>query len=107
MSTNGEERTDIVILVDEEGNEHNFALVDKFQVDTKDYAVLVPIIYLEDDEEGDEIDFEDEAYIFRIDLDQGEETLVEVEDESEWNEVASVWEDRLQVLEYEDEEEPI
>ncbi len=107
MSTNGEERTDIVILVDEEGNEHNFALVDRFQVDIKDYAVLVPVIYLDDDEEGDEIDFEDEAYIFRIDLDEGEETLVEVEDESEWNEVASVWEERLQVLEYEDEEEPI
>ena len=50
-------------------------------------------------------DLEDEAYIFRIDVDEGEETLVEVDDETEWNEVAAVWEERVQNVEYEDDEE--
>ncbi len=105
MSDNGEEKTDIVVLVDEEGNEHDFALVDRFQVDLYEYAILVPVLYLEEDEEDDTIDLEDEAFIFRIDLDEGEEMLIEVEDEIEWNQVAAVWEERVQSIEYEDDED--
>lgn len=105
MNDNGEERTDIVVLVDEDGNEHDFALVDRFQVDLYEYAILVPVLYLEEDEDDDTIDLEDEAFIFRIDLDQGEEMLIEVEDEIEWNQVAAVWEERVQSLEYEDDED--
>ncbi len=103
MNDNGEERTDIVILIDEDGNEHDFALVDRFPVDLKEYAILVPVIYLEEEEE-DTIDLEEEAYIFRIDLDEGEETLVEVDDEFEWNQVATVWEERMQSMDFEDDE---
>lgn len=103
MSDNGEERTDIVVLLDEAGNEHDFALVDRFQVDLIEYAILVPVVYL--DEDDDEIDLEDEAFIFRIDLDEGEEMLIEVEDETEWNQVAAVWEERVQSIDYEDDEE--
>lgn len=105
MSDNGEERTDIVVLVDEEGNEHDFALVDRFQVDLNEYAILVPVLYLEDSEDDDAVDLEDEAFIFRIDLEEGEEMLIEVEDEIEWNQVAAVWEERVQSLEYEDDED--
>lgn len=104
MQDNGEERTDIIILVDEDGNEHDFALVDRFPVDLKEYAILVPVVYLEEDEE-DTIDLEDDAFIFRIDLDEGEEILVEVEDEFEWNQVAMVWEERVQSMDFEDEED--
>lgn len=103
MNDNGEERTDIIILVDEDGNEHDFALVDRFPVDLKEYAILVPVVYLEEDEE-DTIDLEDDAFIFRIDLDEGEEILVEVEDEFEWNQVAMVWEERIQSMDFEDDE---
>ncbi len=99
MNGNGEERTDIVVLVDEEGNEHDFALADRFQVDASEYAILVPVIYLEEEEDGEAIDFEEEAFIFRIDVDEDEEMLVEVEDETEWNKVAAVWEERVQNIE--------
>jgi uncharacterized protein YrzB (UPF0473 family) len=105
VSDNGEERTDIVVLVDEEGNEHDFALVDRFQVDLNEYAILVPVLYLEDSEDDDAVDLEDEAFIFRIDLEEGEEMLIEVEDETEWHQVAAVWEERVQSLEYEDDED--
>ncbi len=101
MGDNGEERTDILVLVDDEGNEHEFALIDRFQVDLYDYAILVPVLYHEEDD--DYVDFEDDAYIFRIepgaDQEAEEESLVEVEDEAEWNRVAEQWEERLQTLE--------
>ncbi len=97
MGDNGEERTDILVLVDDEGNEHEFALIDRFQVDLYDYAILVPVLYT--DQDDDYVDFQDDAYIFRIEPGEEEESLVEVEDEDEWNRVAETWEERLQELE--------
>lgn len=105
MNDNGEERNDLVVLIDEEGNEHDFALIDRFEYDFKEYAILVPVTSLEAETLEEEADFEEEAFIFRIDLDEGEETLTEVDDETEWNEVATVWEERVQNLEDEDDEE--
>lgn len=104
MIENGEERPNLVTLVDEDGNEHDFAIVDIFPVNLKQYAILVPVNYEADGEEEDELDITDDAYIFRIDVngESGEETLVEVEDEAEWNEVAAEWETRMQTLEQDD-----
>lgn len=105
MVENGEEKANLIVLVDEEGNEHSFALVDRFPVEMKEYAILVPVTYEEDDEEDP--DLSDDAYIFRIDqAEEGNgELLVEVEDETEWNQVAQEWENRIQALEQEDDEE--
>ncbi|HOL16684.1 MAG TPA: DUF1292 domain-containing protein [Bacillota bacterium] len=103
-----EERMDFITLVDEEGNEHEFVVVDLFPVAEKQYAILVPVRY--DAEASDEEpDFDDEAYIFRVDLDaqSGEETLVEVEDEAEWNRVAQEWENRVKELGPEEDDEDI
>ncbi len=94
MGENGEERTDILVLVDDEGNEHEFALIDRFQVELNEYAILVPVLY--HDQDDDYVDFQDDAYIFRIEPGEDEDSLVEVEDEDEWNNVAEVWEERLQ-----------
>ncbi len=105
MHNNGEEETGIVVLVDEEGVEHDFILVDRFPVDKEEYAILVPVTYSEEGDNGEAVDYEDEAFIFRIDLTDGEEMLVEVEDETEWNQVASVWEERVQNFEYEDDDD--
>ncbi len=108
MSNNGEERSDLVILVDEEGNEHDFALIDRFLVETEEYAILVPVAQSESGDNGQAAGLEEEeAFIFRIDRgeDEEEEFLVEVEDEAEWNTVASVWEERLQSMEYDDEDD--
>jgi uncharacterized protein YrzB (UPF0473 family) len=109
MTENGEERSDLVTLVDEEGIEHEFAVIDIFPVNLKQYAILVPVSYGEEGEaeDDDEIDLAEDAYIFRVDVNEegGEETLVEVEDEAEWNEVAAEWESRVHALEEEDEGE--
>ncbi|MDK2926187.1 MAG: hypothetical protein PWQ41_1961 [Bacillota bacterium] len=95
-----EERDDVVVLTDEDGNEHEFEVVDYFEVDGKEYAVLLPA-----DEETEEE--EEEALIFRVEEDQeGNEILVEIEDDDEWERVASAWEEMAaDEMEYEDEEE--
>ena len=105
MCDNGEVKTDLVILVDEEGNEHDFAVLDRFFVESSEYAILVPVSVNEEDDDTEEMSMDENAYIFRIDLDEGEETLVEVEDESEWEAVASVWEERVQDIDFDEESE--
>jgi len=98
-----EERDDVVVLVDEEGKEHRFSVVDIFSVKESDYAVLAPLG--EKGEEGDDQEEFESAYIFRIDETGGEQTLVEVESEDEWEDVAAEWENRVRELEKMEEED--
>ena len=100
-----DERTGLVTLVDDEGLEHEFAIIDIFPLNQKRYAILVPVNYDSENESG-EPDLAEDAYIFRIDEDEasGNETLVEVEDEAEWNEAAREWENRTENMD-EDEDD--
>jgi uncharacterized protein YrzB (UPF0473 family) len=62
-----------IVLVDEEGVEHRYALERVVELGEKKYVIMVPEI-----QESDE----DEAHVFRIDTDEeGEEILVDVDDE--------------------------
>jgi putative holliday junction resolvase len=86
---------DVIVLTDEEGNEHEFSIVQVIKVDEKDYAILLP---LHDEEEEEEA-----AVILRIDTDENEEDiLVEIENEEEFERVAEAWE---KLLDEEDEED--
>ena len=89
-------------LLDEDGKEHSYEVVDILQVNESDYAILLPV-------EGEELNSEgedDEAIIFRI-VDEGDEnqTLMAVEDEGEWEQVAAAWEDKVREIEAENQEE--
>jgi putative Holliday junction resolvase len=94
-----EEREDIVILTDDEGNEVEFLFLDAFEVSGRKYAVLVPLEGTDDEDEGSEGSDEDyvegsEAMIFRLERDEdGDEVFVEIEDDDEWAEVTAAWED--------------
>ena len=80
-----EELDDVLILVDEEDQEHPFQMIDMVEVDGSQYAVLVPL------EEGSD---EDEAIILKIVLDEnGEEVLYDIEDDEEWEKVVHIWND--------------
>lgn len=80
-----EELDDVLILVDEEDQEHPFQMIDMVEVDGNQYAVLVPL------EEGAE---ENEAIILKIVLDEnGEEVLYDIEDDEEWEKVVDIWND--------------
>lgn len=94
-----EEREDIVILTDDEGNEVEFLFLDAFEVQGRKYAVLVPLEGGDEEAQGPEEAEEDyvegsEAMIFRLERDEdGDEVFVEIEDDDEWAEVTAAWED--------------
>lgn len=80
-----EEMDDVLILVDDENQEHPFQMIDMVEVDGAQYAVLVP---LEEDAE------DDEAIILKIVVDEnGEEVLYDIEDDEEWEKVVDIWND--------------
>lgn len=74
-----------LILVDEEGREHEFVVIDIFEMDEKQYAVLQPV----DDES-------EEAIILRFEQDaEGNDILTDIEDDEEWEKAADYWEENL------------
>ncbi len=80
-----------VVLVDEDGVEHTFVLLDVIEVEGSEYAILQPIDEdLTDDEEP-------EAVILKIATDEnGEEILADIEDDEEWEKVADFWQDAME-----------
>ena len=70
-----------VILLDENGQEKEFDIVTWFEVDEKNYVVLMAA-------EGDL----DEGIILRLQEEDGQDVLVDIEDEEEWNRVLAVYE---------------
>jgi len=78
-----EANEDIVTLVDEDGNEHEFAVVDIIEVDDNEYALLMPA----GSEETEDSDTED-VLVLRFDND----SLVMIEEE-EFNRVVKYLEE--------------
>lgn len=74
--------SDIITLIDEDEQEHDFTVEAFLDVDDNKYAVLVP--------QGDE--FVDEAVIMRFGQDEnGEDVLFDIEDDEEWEKVADAY----------------
>jgi len=79
------ENEGIITLVDEDGSEHDFSVIDILEVDGSEYAVLLPV----EDES-------DEAVILKFACDdEGNELLIDIEDDEEWEKVADAWEEML------------
>jgi uncharacterized protein YrzB (UPF0473 family) len=78
------EENNVITLVDDDGNEHRFDLLNIVEVDEIRYAVMIPEgAKLEGSDEEEE-----EAVIFRIETDDdGEEVLVDIEDDVEFEKV--------------------
>lgn len=79
---NGELDNDsTIILIDDDGQEHKFNLINVLTVAEEEYAVLQP----ED---------EDEAIILKFGTDEnGDELLFDIESDEEWERVADAWAD--------------
>lgn len=81
-----EEEFDTIVLTDDEGVDHEFLHLDTLEVDGSTYFVLMPVGE-EDDEEADE------AIILKLGHDaEGNEMLLDIEDDEEWEKVADAWE---------------
>ena len=84
-----EEEDELFTLTDEEGNESQFALVGDLELDGQEYLALIPA-----DTEGD--GEEDEYVILKVTTDEnGEEILVTIDDDEEFDRVADAFEDRF------------
>lgn len=85
MTEHEHEQDEVITLVDEEGAEHDFAVIDIIEVDDSEYAILLPV-----EEENNE------AIILKFDHDEdGNELLVDIEDDEEWEKVSDAWEEMI------------
>ncbi len=93
---------DVFTLTDEEGNEHEFELIDIMEVDGTQYYALVP--YTEDPEAMLEEDTE--LVILKVGEENGEEFLSTIDNDEEYDRIGAMFLDRIsQMLEEGDEEE--
>lgn len=84
------EQEQVITLINEDGEEEDFEVIDIIELDDTRYAILLPV-----EDENDEID-EGEAIILKFDKDEdGGDILIDIEDDEEWKKVAEAWEDMM------------
>ncbi len=93
---------DVFTLTDEEGNEHEFELIDIMEVDGTQYYALVP--FTEDPEAMLEEDTE--LVILKVGEENGEEYLATIDNDEEYERIGKMFLDRIsEMLEEGDEED--
>ena len=85
---------DIVSVVDEDGVEHTFEELDRIETDDARYVALLPVY----DEAEDILDDDGELIILKVNEEEGETYLEPIENEDEFNEIGSIFEERLSDL---------
>ena len=96
-----EYEADLITLLDDDGKEHEFEIIDEIENDEGHFIALVPTL-----QDPDNLSVEpDTYYIFEIVEDEGEEQLMEVEDDETLDKLAEIFESRFNADFYGDEEE--
>ncbi|MGN0555517.1 MAG: DUF1292 domain-containing protein [Candidatus Fimenecus sp.] len=85
---------DIVSVVDEDGVEHIFEELDRIETDDARYVALLPVY----DEAEEILEDDGELIILKVSEEDGETYLEPIEDEDEFNEIGSIFEERLSEL---------
>ena len=87
---------EIYSLVDEDGEESEFELIDEAYLDENRYFALTPFIPEDEDGEEDE-DKEQEVVILKVDKNEdGEDIMATIEDEQEYEMISQVFYDKFQ-----------
>ena len=80
------ENEELFTLTDEEGNESQFALLGELELDGQIYLALIPA----------DNDDADEYVVLKVEVDEnGEELLVTIDDDDEFDKVADAFEDQF------------
>ena len=88
---------DLVTLVDDEGNEHEFEIVDTLDLNGQRYVALVASLPESEEAPGEDEEVEDGELVVLKAVTEGEEEFLEaIEDEAEFDEVASLFMARLE-----------
>lgn len=90
---------DLVTVLDEDGTQHEFELVDAIETDEGRYVALLPVY----EEPSELVNDDGELILLEVAEEDGEEVLVPIEDEATFDEIAEIFEERLADL-YEIEE---
>lgn len=94
--------TEILTLVDDDGVEHEFELVDSEEVDGTRYVALVPVF----GDGEDLLEDSGELVVLRVVEEDGEEFLEAIEDEEEFDRMGEFFMERLaDVFDFEDAED--
>ena len=91
---------DLLTLVDDEGVEHQFEVIDTLEIEDDRYIALIPVY----DDAEDAVEDDGELILLKSEMEGEEEFLVAIEDEEEFNKVSEIFLDRLD--EYYDIQEP-
>jgi uncharacterized protein YrzB (UPF0473 family) len=87
-----EERDDIVVLIDENGEEVEFEHIDTIEMNDNEYVVLAPL-----DEDQDDDREEEEIIILKVEHNEnGEDSFVTIEDDDELDEVFNEFQTRME-----------
>ena len=94
---------DIITVVDDDGAEHEFEVLDRIETDDdKRYVAIIPKY----DTPEDMLDDDGELIILRVEETEDENILEPIEDEDEFDEIAAVFQERLsEYFDFEEEEE--
>lgn len=83
---------DILTLLDDEGNEHQFELADSVDHNDFEYLALIPIYETADDLLADS----GELVIMKVMEEDGEDYLDPIEDDEEYMEISEIFMSRLE-----------
>lgn len=82
---------DLLTLVDDEGKEHEFEIIDELENDDGHFMALTPI-----QQDAEDVSSVSETYyIFEVVEEDGEEQLQEVEDDTLLDKLADIFENRF------------
>ena len=97
---NDEYGADLITLIDDEGQEHEFEILDEIENEDGMFYALLPTF--QNPEEA--VEAEGTYYIFEVIEEDGEEQLAEVEDDDLLDRLAEMFESRFEELYYGEEE---
>jgi uncharacterized protein YrzB (UPF0473 family) len=90
-----EEEFYMMVLVDDEGEEHEFQLLAELEIEGETYRVLMPLA--EEEDEDEDTDF---IVILKVVYDdEGNELMSEIEDDDELDMVLEAWQELEDSLE--------
>ena len=82
---------DIVSVEDENGVQHQFEVLDAIETDDGRYVALTPVY----DDPAEAVADDGELIVLKVVTEDGEDLLVPIEDDDEFDEIAEIFEERL------------
>lgn len=94
---------DLYTLIDDEGNEQTFEMLDAMEVDDQQYFALTP--FYDDPEKA--LQDDGEVIILKSVIDEnGEEIMVSIDDDDEYEKIGNMFMERIEdMFEFDDEED--